>query len=139
VNILDSNAEVVGEIYRPDIERVPRSEEEIEAIRLMQQERQGNEFLFQGQNDPNPYETLIQLAGTDSLGRLWIWNLNDISDSYIRFDIWTPEGEMVEQAEIEWKNREPVVPLVDSGGIIFRTTDEASIVRIYKVIYSSNS
>ena len=139
VNILDSNAEVVDEIYRPDIERVSRSEEEIEAIRQRQQERQGNEFLFQGRNDPNPYETIIQLAGVDSLNRLWIWTLNDVSDGYICFDIWTPEGEMVEQAEIEWENSEPVVPLVDSGGIMLRTTDEASVVRIYKIIYSPTS
>lgn len=139
VTILGADAEVISEICRPDIERVSRSEEEIEAIRQRQQERQGNEFLFQGRNDPNPYETLIQLAGVDSLNRLWIWTLNDISDGHICFDIWTPEGEMVEQAEIEWENREPVVPLVDSGGIMFRTTAEASVVRIYKIIYSPTS
>lgn len=139
VTILGADAEVLGEIYRPDIARVSRSEEEIEAIRQRQQERQGNEFLFQGRNDPNSYETLIQLAGVDSLNRLWIWTLNDVSDGYIRFDIWTDQGELVEQAEIEWENREPVVPLVDSGGIMLRTTDEASIVRIYKIIYSPTS
>ncbi|MCK5134074.1 MAG: hypothetical protein KAR40_18230 [Candidatus Sabulitectum sp.] len=139
VIILGADAEAIGEIYRPDIERVSRSEEEIEAIRQRQQERQGNEFLFQGRNDPNPYMTLIQLAGTDSLNRLWIWKLNDISDGYIRLDIWTPEGELVEQAEIEWKNREPVAPFVDSGGVLLKTTEEASVVRIYEIVYSPAS
>jgi hypothetical protein len=137
VLIFDSDAQVITEITRYDIERVHRSAEEIEAIKQRQQEQFGNQYLFQGRNDPNPYETIIQLAGVDSLNRLWIWKLNDVSDGYIRFDIWTDQGELVEQAEIEWsENREPVSPWVDSGGVLLRTTDEASEVKIYEIVYS---
>ncbi len=134
VTIYDPNGEIVGEISRPDIERVSRSEEEIEEIRRWQEENMGNEYLFQGENDPSPYKTLIQLAGTDSLGRLWIWNLSDMSNECLHFDIWTAEGELVEQALIDWTNREPVTPLVDSGGVILRSTEEADVVMIYDLI-----
>ncbi len=136
VTVLGIHGETTCEILRPDIDRVSRSSEEIDAIRQRQQEKLRNEYLFQGRNDPNPYESIIQLAGVDSLNRLWIWTLNDVSDGYIRFDIWTDQGELVEQAEIEWENREPVTPWVDSGGVLLRTTDEASVVRIYEIMYS---
>ncbi len=135
VAILGTDGEVIGEIFRPEMERVPRSSEEIEEIRQWQQEKMGREFLFQGRNDPNPYKPLIQLAGVDSLNRLWVWKLRDALDGNIRFDIWNEAGELVEQAEIEWpENREPVVPCVDSGGVLLRTTEEASVVRIYELV-----
>jgi len=135
VAILGTDGEVIGEIFRPEMERVPRSSEEIEEIRQWQQEKMGREFLFQGRNDPNPYKPLIQLAGVDSLNRLWVWKLRDALDGYIRFDIWNEAGELVEQAEIEWpENREPVVPCVDSGGVLLRTTEEASVVKIYELV-----
>ncbi len=139
LTILGANAEVVGDISRPDIQRIARTEEEIETVRERQEERQGNEFLFRGGIDPNPYKNIIYPVGVDSLNRLWIWKLDDTLDDQICFDIWTAEGEMVEHATIEWENREPVMPVVDSGGIMLRTTDEASVVRIYKIVYSPTS
>lgn len=137
VTVMDGAGDTVSVITRDDIGRVQLSDAEIEEIRALQRESLGNEYLFQGENEPSHYRSLIRLAGADSLGRLWVWDLRYIEDNLIHFDIWDSSGTLVEMAEIPWPDfREPVVPRVDSGGVILTTNEEASEVKIYRLEYS---
>lgn len=139
VIVMDSTGSTISEISRDDIERVPLSDSEIEEIRNIQHESLRNEYLFQGENEPSHYKSLVRLAGVDSLDRVWVWNLQYIEDNLIHFDIWNQTGELEEMAEIPWPdNREPVVPRVDSGGVILTTNEEAEDVKIYRLVFSGN-
>ncbi len=139
VTVMDSMGDTVSVITRDDIGRVQLSDAEIEEIRVKQRESLGNEYLFQGENEPSYYRSLIRLAGADSLGRLWVWDLRYIEDNVIHFDIWDSSGTLIEMAEIPWpESREPVVPRVDSGGVILTTNEEASEVKIYRLEYSGS-
>lgn len=139
VTVMGSAGDTVSVITRDDIGRVQLSDAEIEEIRTLQRESMGNEYLFQGENEPSHFRSLIRLAGADSLGRLWIWDLRYIEDNVIHFDIWDSSGTLVEMAEIPWpESREPVVPRVDSGGVILTTNEEASEVKIYRLEYSGS-
>lgn len=130
ISIIGDSGNIIGTIQRDDVPRVPLTQEEISEAERVQEERLQGQFIFQGRNDPNPYRSIIQLAGVDSLGRLWVSRA--IGEDSLHFDVWNQEGTLVEEAGLQWESsREPVKARIDQGGRYLVTTNNSSVVRVY--------
>ena len=132
IHVSDVNSDYTGDMIGTHLNRVRKTSEELVADDQVMDRIHCGDYFYDPNMEPCKYKSIINLAGVDSLGNLWVQNLD--VENRVLFDIWNSDGNMFAQADIAWEpGREPVRPYVDAEGILLITTPQADDVRIYKL------
>ncbi len=132
IHVSDVNSDYSGELIGTHLDRVKKTSEELAADDQAMDQIHSGDYFYDPNMEPCEYKSIINLVGVDSLGNLWVQNLD--VENRILFDIWDSDGNMFAHADIAWEpDREPVRPYVDAEGILLLTSPQADHVRIYKL------
>ena len=138
IDIYTDEGVLIGAIERSDIARRPKTTDEIDRERSEWDVWLRQDEAYAGDYEPYPFKPVIQIAGVDSLLRLWV-RLED-SEGAVRFDIWDGQGRLVGNAIIPWDTESiPVYSSVDTGGVFLITDEDADEVKVFRLGNSISS
>lgn len=125
ISIYSESGELTNTIYRSDIPRIPKTEEEIEEEIESFEERAVQDQAYTGGYQPCPYNQIISLTGVDADGNLWVERLDvDYETEGYRFDVWDATGNMVSTISYQEPEANSEIRFhVDRYGILASITD----------------
>ncbi|MBN1435335.1 hypothetical protein JW921_11280, partial [Candidatus Fermentibacterales bacterium] len=89
----------VERAIEPGVARLPKTDEEIRSEIEEFDDSHTGDRAYTGGYEPSPYHPLIELAGVDGDGRLWVRRL-DAAEGYL-FDVWDSMGSLACQVMLE--------------------------------------
>lgn len=130
ISVYNPSGEELLQIVREDVNRMPKTPEEIQAEIDDFEEWAVQDQAYTGGYEPSPFYKLISLAGTDAEGHLWV--VRHDSDIGYLFDIWSSSGDMIYTARLSRSENDPGLFFrVDQIGIIAATHNSYQFQRVY--------
>lgn len=130
ISVYTPNGTELLQIERDDVNRMPKSPEEIQAEIDDFEEWAVQDQAYTGGYEPSPFYQLISLAGTDAEGNLWV--VRHDSDIDYLFDIWNRSGDMIYTARLYRNEKDPGLFFsVDQIGIIAAISNSSRFERVY--------
>ena len=132
IDIFSDSGVLLGRIDRSDVPRVEKTPGEVEEERASFEAWLRQDAAYAGGYEPHPFRQIVQLAGVDSLQRLWVRRL-DVEDG-ILCDLWSGNGEHLGSASLPWDgSANPVDCVVDAGGVYLTSAQSSDGVRVYRL------
>lgn len=129
VKVLSIDGEILGEI-EGSIERVRKSEEQIQTEIEEFEEWAQQDQAYMGGYRPSEYEVIISATGVDANGYLWIQR-HDSADAY-SFDVWDISGELIAQAQLPKNPEMPELEFrMNEYGLLGANIDSDEYPRVY--------
>ena len=117
-------------INRSDVSRLPKPDQVIQDEIAEFERWASQDQAYMGGYQPSSYYPLIELAGVDSEGNLWVRRL-DLASENIVFDIYDSDGSLFGCAELpQDQNNEKLQIKIDQYGIYASTTDASDNVAV---------
>jgi hypothetical protein len=119
-------------ITRHDIDRILKSDAEIEREITEFEEWAQQDQAYMGGYEPSQYHTLISLVGIDDDRNLWIERLTPDTNQYC--DVWSPTGEMLYSVKLHRSEDDLYLDLYcDQYGLLGLTTAAADFQKVYRL------
>jgi hypothetical protein len=131
ISVFSPDGEELYSIENPDVNRIPKTPEEIEEEIVDFESWAREDQAYTGGYEPSPYHHLISLTGIDSEGNLWVERLGN-EDEY-QFDVWDEAGNLIRTASLSGYDEIDLLFSVDQYGILAAVVDPEHYPRIFKL------